>query len=242
MAIFETLEGLPAGTTLRMGLPHVFDMLLAGFPTKIDDEGYRNAFLDAYALELGEVGRQWPGRVSYWVETPLTLKMVRDTHAVGGDFDAMATRMADLTAELVGRFPDTVPVDLHLCNGDFGGRGWEDSIDLVPTVALANAMRSALGESVGVIHIPTASGNVRTSVDPAFYQPLTALRDDIEVSAGFVHPDVDFRTHAEALRLIEETTGRRVRPASYCGHGRMDVERSVRAFGLIRELVSAWLT
>lgn len=239
MDIFKELDDIPEGTTLRMGLPHVFDLLLAGFQSKAESEEYRTAFLEAYASELLGVGIEWGDRISYWLETPLCLKAVRDAYHQGKDFERVAQGLAEFTAEVVSYVPEEISVDLHLCNGDFGGRGWEDSIDLVPTVTLANAMKEALGSNVGVIHIPTASGNVKPATDLRFYEPLRRLRADMVISAGFVHPGVDLDTHKKVLHIIEDSACRSVRPASYCGHGRGDVASSVTSCELITQLCDA---
>lgn len=182
---------------------------------------YRTAIVQAVNAGCRTTGMQAQ------LESPYALISVLT--ASEDDLDQVVEARAQEIADTVNALE--MPVRLHLCYGDFGGKSWLGSlgipgIDLRRLVLLVNAIHDKCGDKVLSYLLPMAAGEIPPSTDPAFYAPLRDINPKARVVVGLIRPEVDTATNITAVGLALEALACEVLGVSLpCGAGRLDAEK-----------------
>jgi len=198
-----------------------------------------SAFTDATLSEIRAIHAKAGSSVVFQLELPVELvfvaKMPRPLRS------AMAACLARGVHRLARRCPPGARFGVHLCLGDLGNKALGHLRDTGPLVALTNAIVRGwpLDRPLEYVHAPFAAGDEPAPADPAFYEPLSALRlpADVRFVAGFVHERSSSDEQRRILRVIEDQLGRRVDVATACGLGRRTVTAAAATMDRAAELV-----
>ncbi|HEY3483184.1 MAG TPA: hypothetical protein VGL02_30285 [Streptomyces sp.] len=176
------------------------------------------------AGEIGEIAQRWGDRVRLQLESPAVLMRYHQTPR-----EAWPEATEQLVAQVSSVLAVAPSADwvLHLCYGDLEHLPLFTPGSLDAPVLFLNALEQRLEEmriAMPVAHIPVAYGDAAPPADPAYYEVLRQLRNDIHVIAGVVaehHPEASAVAAAAAADALG---GRLTAVAAACGLGRRSPE------------------
>jgi hypothetical protein len=212
--------------SFQVGCPAPVDLAVDsfGFEAANADHSIAEAYAAATLREIGAIHAEAGDDVIFQIES--VVSMVGVARAPEPRQADVARRMAGSIASMVARAPEGARFGAHLCLGDFHHRALAEMGNARPLVTLANTLAAMwpAGRGLEYIHTPFAAAEKPGSLDPAWYEPLTALDlpEGVRFVAGFVHEDLELDELREVQALIERNVGHEVDVAATCGLGRRE--------------------
>jgi methionine synthase II (cobalamin-independent) len=180
-ATLQELESqgvLAPGTRLQVCYPSPFP---AGYfyASPDDVEAFVQAYARALAVEFGELQELVPhDRLAVQIDE------VSPLFWPAWD-DAAKEHWADVLAEVASGVAEDVPLGLHLCYGDLGGKHDREPDDLGDVVEMVKTWNSP--RALDWVHVPVPLDRT----DDAYLEPLQGLDVETTLYLGCLHPSED---------------------------------------------------
>lgn len=149
------------------------------------------------------------------------------------DQDAM-TRFIRFLKELNGSIPETVPVGIHLCYGDYNNTHFKEPKDLSTSVLMANTAVKESPHEIAYVHMSVPIDRS----DDAYFEPLKDLSiGDVPVYAGLTHYKDGYEGSLKRLEVFKKHYHGPTGVTTECGLGRRPPNESIEKwFDIHRQL------
>lgn len=206
------------GLRLQASVPAPLDLGLYMFHEQGLGPEIQDPITEAKARQVRACYTLAGADAAYQLESVAAVKMVADS-------PDRAKYAAALLTDLPSRCPGTAWA-FHPCYGDWRHEAMTRPGSALPLVQLCAEVTAQWPAAATLrwLHLPLAAASEPPSLDPAWYEPLGALRDHLppgcQVAAGFVHELLSLGQLRDLQEIIEVAYGGEMAVAPACGLGR----------------------